>query len=103
MHLLYSYRCKFHGTASELASHLEAQCPFESMKDFLRRTESKISELQASLQQKNQDIDFLRSMMGKLSSRVDAIEKTSEDRIGKNKILLPPGSEQHEVLLFGSI
>lgn len=75
------YGCEFHGTATELGVHLEEHCPFEGVKDFLWRTESSISELQASLQQKDQEIGFLKSMLGKISERVEILEKNMDDKL----------------------
>ena len=68
-------RCSFHGTASELETHM-ANCQYEAMKDYIRRTESRMSDLQQLLQQKDQEISFLRSMLGKLSEKVESLEKT---------------------------
>lgn len=84
----FIYSCEFHGTATELGVHLEEHCPFEGVKDFLWRTESSISELQASLQQKDQEIGFLKSMLGKISERVEILEKNMDDKLGNLKATL---------------
>lgn len=70
-------RCSFHGTASELESHL-ATCQYEAMKDYIKHTESRMADLQQMLQQKDQEINFLRSMLGKLSEKVESLEKAVE-------------------------
>jgi len=69
--------CQFYGTAAELASHVE-QCPYEAMSHYLRRTEGRFSELTQMLQHKDQEISFLRAMLGQLSSKVESLEKTVE-------------------------
>lgn len=72
------YGCLFHGTTAELKGHLES-CLYEKMKEFIKRTETKVSELQQSLQQKDHEIGFLRAMLSKLSEKVEALEKNVED------------------------
>ncbi|XP_013417562.1 E3 ubiquitin-protein ligase TRAF7-like [Lingula anatina] len=67
------YGCDFSGTQDSLEDHLET-CKYESMKEFLQSTGDKISELNYNLGQKEQEIGFLRSMLGKLSEKVDAME-----------------------------
>ena len=59
------------------------QCQFEGMKDFIRHTENKISDLQISNNQKEQEIGFLRSMLSKLSERVEELEKAADIKFGK--------------------
>ena len=70
-------RCSFHGTATELKTHV-ASCQYEAMKDYIEHTESRLTDLQQMLQQKDQEITFLRSMLGKLSEKVESLEKTVE-------------------------
>ncbi len=67
----------------ELELHTENECQFEKIKDFLWRTETKINDLQNKVTQKDDEIGFLRSMLGKLSERVEMLEKSTEDKIGK--------------------
>ena len=67
--------CQFHGTATELASHVE-QCPYEAMKHYISRTEERFSELIQILQQKDQENKFLKAMLGQLSTKVESLEKT---------------------------
>nr|QJS39801.1 TNF receptor associated factor 7b [Petromyzon marinus] len=61
------------GVAGKLGSWEEAfalhlpSCRFEGLKEFLQQTEDRFHELQLSLTQKDQEIGFLRSMLGKLS------------------------------------
>ena len=69
--------CEFHGTAAELASHIK-QCPYEAVKGYISRTEGQLSELTQLLQQKDQEISFLRAMLGQVSTKVDNLEKTFE-------------------------
>jgi len=69
--------CEFHGTAAELASHLN-HCPYEAVKHYIRRTEERVNELTQMLQQKDQEVSFLQAMLGQLSTKVDTLEKTAE-------------------------
>ena len=48
------------------------------MKHYIRRTEGRFTELIQILQQKDQEINFLRAMCGRLSTKVDSLEKTVE-------------------------
>jgi len=78
MWYVYVYsRCQFHGTASELSAHVE-QCPYEAMKHYIHQTEGRFTELIQTLKQKEQEINFLRVMLGQLSTKVDSLEKTVE-------------------------
>ena len=56
------------------------------MKDFLGHMEEKMGELQESLEEKDQEINFLRSMLGKLSERLENLEKTAEIKLGQGRI-----------------
>ncbi|KAI0208594.1 E3 ubiquitin-protein ligase TRAF7 [Lamellibrachia satsuma] len=70
----HKYNCDFIGTAAELTEHL-SECKFEAIKGFLHETEKNVGELQATVIQKDQEIGFLRSMLGKLSEKVEMLEK----------------------------
>ena len=52
------------------------------VKDVLAHTEEKMSEMQDSLKDKDDQINFLRSMLGKLAERLEGLEKSSELRLG---------------------
>lgn len=85
------YSCDFAGTQEELQEHLK-HCKFESMKEFLQRTDEKIADIQCTLNSKDQEIAFLRSMLGKLSEKVESLEKATEVRVqllehNQNKIM----------------
>ena len=71
------YSCQFHGTASELAAHLE-HCQYEAMKNYIHQTEGRFNELVQALKQKDQEINFLQAMLGQLSIKVESLEKTVE-------------------------
>uniref|UniRef100_A0A4W6EB92 E3 ubiquitin-protein ligase TRAF7 n=1 Tax=Lates calcarifer TaxID=8187 RepID=A0A4W6EB92_LATCA len=58
-------------------THLEV-CKFEGLKEFLQQTDDRFHEMQLTLAQKDQDIAFLRSMLGKLSEKLDQLEKNLE-------------------------
>ena len=62
------------------------------MKEFLHRTDEKISDLQFALNSKDQEIGFLRSMLGKLSERVETLERNSEVKLSKLMLCYIPTS-----------
>uniref|UniRef100_A0AAU6MX40 Tumor necrosis factor receptor-related factor 7 n=1 Tax=Argopecten irradians TaxID=31199 RepID=A0AAU6MX40_ARGIR len=74
------FGCEFMGVHDELDEHLKV-CKFEGMKEYIHRTEEKMSDMQYSLNQKDQDVGFLRSMLGKLAERLENMEKQTEDRV----------------------
>lgn len=49
-------------------------CRFEPLKEFIQRTEERMNEMHISLQQKDQEISFLRSMLGKVAERVEMLD-----------------------------
>lgn len=69
------------GTQEDLEDHLKV-CRFEGMKDFLQRVDEKMQDLHLSLSQKDQEIEFLRSMLGRLSERLENLEKTVDLKLG---------------------
>nr|XP_054763208.1 E3 ubiquitin-protein ligase TRAF7-like isoform X2 [Lytechinus pictus] len=78
------YGCHFVGTQEQVEAHLsQGQCAYDSIKDFLSASDDKIRELQMTIHQKDQEIGFLRSMLGKLSERVDRLEKSMEMKISE--------------------
>ncbi|XP_014663646.1 PREDICTED: E3 ubiquitin-protein ligase TRAF7-like [Priapulus caudatus] len=77
------YGCGFCGTGEELETHLDTSCRFEPLKEFMQRTEERLNEMQASMQQKDQEISFLRSMLGKVSERVEMLDVKSDQIVAK--------------------
>uniref|UniRef100_A0A3Q2PYT2 TNF receptor-associated factor 7 n=1 Tax=Fundulus heteroclitus TaxID=8078 RepID=A0A3Q2PYT2_FUNHE len=71
------YGCTFIGNQDTYETHLEV-CKFEGLKEFLQQTDDRFHEMQLALSQKDQDIAFLRSMLGKLSEKLDQLEKNLE-------------------------
>ncbi|XP_045571926.1 E3 ubiquitin-protein ligase TRAF7 [Salmo salar] len=71
------YGCVFIGNQDTYATHLDL-CKFEGLKEFLQQTDDRFHEMQVTLSQKDQDIAFLRSMLGKLSEKLDQLEKNLE-------------------------
>ncbi|MGH0142020.1 UNVERIFIED_CONTAM: hypothetical protein FKN15_030019 [Acipenser sinensis] len=71
------YGCTFIGNQDTYETHLEV-CKFEGLKEFLQQTDDRFHEMQLALAQKDQDIAFLRSMLGKLSEKLDQLEKNLE-------------------------
>ncbi|MGH0117028.1 UNVERIFIED_CONTAM: hypothetical protein FKN15_024973 [Acipenser sinensis] len=71
------YGCTFIGNQDTYETHLE-MCKFEGLKEFLQQTDDRFHEMQLTLAQKDQDIAFLRSMLGKLSEKLDQLEKNLE-------------------------
>uniref|UniRef100_A0A8C9XIK2 E3 ubiquitin-protein ligase TRAF7 n=1 Tax=Sander lucioperca TaxID=283035 RepID=A0A8C9XIK2_SANLU len=75
------YGCTFIGNQDTYETHLEV-CKFEGLKEFLQQTDDRFHEMQLTLAQKDQDIAFLRSMLGKLSEKLDQLEKNLELNMG---------------------
>lgn len=78
MHVKYG--CQFVGTTDEVKEHLDS-CKFESMKEFLEHSADQIEELQNELKNKDQELVFLRSMLVKMTERMDRVEKTVDIRL----------------------
>ncbi len=78
--------CEFHGTSEELEDHTD-NCHYEALKDYLQLTDARIGNLQTQLQEKDERLSFLTNMLGKLSERVEALEKTMDDKFGKDVVL----------------
>ncbi|XP_050403849.1 E3 ubiquitin-protein ligase TRAF7 [Patella vulgata] len=74
------YGCDFVGTQEELEDHLK-HCKYESMKEFLQRSDEKMSDMQLTVLQKDQEIEFLRSMLGKLAERLEMLEKSVDIKL----------------------
>uniref|UniRef100_A0A803T3S5 TNF receptor associated factor 7 n=1 Tax=Anolis carolinensis TaxID=28377 RepID=A0A803T3S5_ANOCA len=68
------YGCTFIGNQDTYETHLET-CKFEGLKEFLQQTDDRFHEMQVAMAQKDQEIAFLRSMLGKLSEKIDQLEK----------------------------
>ncbi|XP_065899711.1 E3 ubiquitin-protein ligase TRAF7-like [Dysidea avara] len=75
------YNCTFEGSHDELSAHLET-CSYEQLKGFLGRTDDHIQQLQDELKKKDEEIEFLRSMLAQLSDKVDMMDKATVDRLG---------------------
>ncbi|NWR25535.1 TRAF7 ligase, partial [Emberiza fucata] len=71
------YGCAFIGNQDTYETHLET-CKFEGLKEFLQQTDDRFHEMQVAMAQKDQEIAFLRSMLGKLSEKIDQLEKNLE-------------------------
>ncbi|KAG8506388.1 E3 ubiquitin-protein ligase TRAF7 [Galemys pyrenaicus] len=71
------YGCAFVGNQDTYETHLET-CRFEGLKEFLQQTDDRFHEMHVALAQKDQEIAFLRSMLGKLSEKIDQLEKSLE-------------------------
>lgn len=83
MVLVSASRCTFIGNQDTYETHLEV-CKFEGLKEFLQQTDDRFHEMQVTLAQKDQDISFLRSMLGKLSEKLDQLEKNLELKFGES-------------------
>nr|XP_014335565.1 PREDICTED: E3 ubiquitin-protein ligase TRAF7 [Bos mutus] len=75
--LSHPSRCTFIGNQDTYETHLET-CRFEGLKEFLQQTDDRFHEMHVALAQKDQEIAFLRSMLGKLSEKIDQLEKSLE-------------------------
>lgn len=60
-------------------------CRFEGLKEFLQQTDDRFHEMQVAMAQKDQEIAFLRSMLGKLSEKIDQLEKNLELKFGETR------------------
>lgn len=78
-------RCTFIGNQDTYETHLET-CKFEGLKEFLQQTDDRFHEMQVAMAQKDQEIAFLRSMLGKLSEKIDQLEKNLELKFGESAI-----------------
>lgn len=76
-------RCEFFGTVEELQQHLEKECKYDCLKEFIARTEGRMTELATALQQRDQDVSFLRAMLGNLSQKVEKMEQDFDKRLGE--------------------
>ena len=76
-------RCTFIGNQDTYETHLET-CRFEGLKEFLQQTDDRFHEMHVALAQKDQEIAFLRSMLGKLSEKIDQLEKNLELKFGEH-------------------
>lgn len=84
---VYTSRCSFSGTNEGLVDHLPG-CPYEALKAFIETTDSRINKLQCVIQQKDEEIGFLRSMLSKLAEKVDTLEKNYDIKLGGYILLL---------------
>uniref|UniRef100_A0A7N6FEY0 E3 ubiquitin-protein ligase TRAF7 n=1 Tax=Anabas testudineus TaxID=64144 RepID=A0A7N6FEY0_ANATE len=84
------YGCTFIGNQDTYETHLEV-CKFEGLKEFLQQTDDRFHEMQLTLAQKDQDIAFLRSMLGKLSEKLDQLEKNLDEYYSFSVFLLNMG------------
>lgn len=87
-------RCTFIGNQDTYETHLET-CRFEGLKEFLQQTDDRFHEMHVALAQKDQEIAFLRSMLGKLSEKIDQLEKSLELKFGegmpqRGRVAAPP-------------
>ncbi|XP_074660670.1 E3 ubiquitin-protein ligase TRAF7-like [Tubulanus polymorphus] len=100
----HKYGCEFSGTVDTLHEHL-SDCKFEAMKEFLQRTDDKLADLQFTLAQREQEIAFLRSMLGKVSERVEELEKGVAEKMdlfenNQNQLLNEVVERRREYAVF---
>eukprot|EP00051_Salpingoeca_urceolata_P027745 m.483093 g.483093 ORF g.483093 m.483093 type:complete len:741 (-) comp22779_c0_seq1:113-2335(-) len=72
--------CEFEGTQENLQEHLKS-CKFESVKELLQESDARLSLLAQDAESKDQEIGFLRSMLAKLSERLERMETLFEMRV----------------------
>jgi E3 ubiquitin-protein ligase TRAF7 len=75
------YGCTVEATRELVTEHLKF-CRFESVKDFLRDTESQIVSLQTKLQDKETEISSLRATVTSMSDRLSLLEHSCAIRLG---------------------
>ncbi|CAK8697866.1 E3 ubiquitin-protein ligase TRAF7-like isoform X2 [Clavelina lepadiformis] len=86
----HRYGCTFVGDHESHATHI-MECRYEFVKDFLQMAEDKINKLQVSVKQRDEENNFLRSMLSKTAERVDDLEKNFQkklDVLGNNQTKL---------------
>ncbi|ELK23644.1 E3 ubiquitin-protein ligase TRAF7 [Myotis davidii] len=71
------YTFTFIGNHNMYETHLET-CHFEGLKEFLQEMDDCFHEMHVVWAQKDQEITFLCSMLGKLSEKIDQLEKSLE-------------------------
>ncbi len=81
-YLFCHFRCEFAGTGADFEHHIQNECKYEPMKEFIVRTEGRITEMTSALQQRDQDVSFLRAMLGNLSHKVEKMELDFDKRLG---------------------
>eukprot|EP00042_Codosiga_hollandica_P034369 m.240002 g.240002 ORF g.240002 m.240002 type:complete len:684 (+) comp54393_c0_seq6:154-2205(+) len=72
--------CKFVGSSASMTEHLTT-CEFETTKAFLRCDDEQIVQLKLALELKDQEIHGLRTMVSRLTERLDRMESVFEMRI----------------------
>lgn len=77
------YRCTFIGNQNTYETHLET-CLFEGLKEFLQQMDDYLHEMHVVWAQKDQEITFLYLMLGKLSEKVDQLEKNLELKLSED-------------------
>ena len=80
--LLVGSSCPFEGTREELAVHLE-NCRYEGLKEYLQRTDEHMVLMQDELKKKDEEIEFLKSMLARLSEKLETLDKTTNLRLGE--------------------
>lgn len=63
----------------------------------MQQTDDRFHEMHVALAQKDQEIAFLRSMLGKLSEKIDQLEKSLELKFGEGQ---PRGCRVQPLLLM---
>ncbi|XP_061414605.1 E3 ubiquitin-protein ligase TRAF7-like isoform X1 [Lethenteron reissneri] len=69
------YGCDFVGNDDTVPAHL-SRCRYEAVSDYLRACEERFGEMRLSLTQRDQELAFLRSMLGRLAERLEQLEKS---------------------------
>lgn len=77
--------CPFEGTREELVVHLE-NCRYEGLKEYLQRTDEHMVVMQEELRKKDEEIEFLRSMLARLSEKLETLDKTTSLRLGEGGV-----------------
>ena len=93
--LLVGSSCPFEGTREELAVHLE-NCRYEGLKEYLQRTDEHMVLMQDELKKKDEEIEFLKSMLARLSEKLETLDKTTNLRLGEGGEGGREGREEEE-------
>ena len=74
--MFIDFRCKVVGSDVDLTHHLAADCKYEPLKDFLKSVCDKCKKQSEALKARDEEIHYLKSMVFKLSTRLEKLEAT---------------------------
>jgi len=91
------YGCKFIGDANQMTVHMN-NCKYAMMKDFLNMFENKINQLQVDIRNKDEDNNYLRSLLNKANEKLEDTESRFNMKI--EMLNLNQSKLQDEIISF---